>query len=276
MRRRSPIPLYHQIASDLERQITSNAIPPNTMLPPEKELAARYGVSLVTVRAAMRILTDQRLIERRPGKGTTVLERQARAVWELGWLNDLIASMVPSHIEILSMGRVAAPHWVARRFGIDAGAPVYHMDTVRYMNGAGDKPFMSTKIYHPRAIGRLLHKRDFESEAAQAQWVIGVVEEKCGLDVANVRQTMCARLADRDAARRLGIAAGEPLLEVTRDYFDKSGRLVQSGRSVYRSGQFEYVLNLSRSRPPGRDGFTRIAQWDDTSRTDFAQAPAFD
>ena len=273
MSNRSPIPLYHQVATDLEKQITSGAIPVNAMLPPERELASRYGVSLITVRAAMRVLMDQRLIDRRPGKGTTVLGRQARAVWELGWLNHLVASLVPSRLEILAMGLVTAPHWVSARFGLTTGTRVYQMDTVRYLRSAGDKPFMSTQIYHPRGIGRMLRKRDFESEVAQAQWVISVVEQKCKLDVTNVRQTMCAQLSRLESARRLGIKVGEPLLEVTRDYFDDSGRLVQTGRSLYRSDEFEYVLNLSRSRLPNRDGFNQILESGDEShgRLDRAQ-----
>jgi len=267
MPRRSPIPLYHQIATDLETQITSGAIATGAMLPPEKELSAHYGVSLVTIRAAMRILCDHGLIDRRPGKGTTVLERQAHAVWELGWLNDLIASMVPSRLEIISMGLVPAPHWVAARFGIEVGAQVHHMDTVRYMKMPVDKPFLTSKIYHPRAVGRMLQKRDFVDQAAQAQWVISVVEEKCKLNITNVRQTMCARLSSREVAHHLEIAVREPLLEVTRDYFDKAGRLVQTGRSLYRSGQFEYVLNLTRFSHGSREDLTQTTNSDRMQRT---------
>ena len=50
------------------------------------------------------------------------------------------------------------------------------------------------------------------------------------------------------------------VLEVTRDYFDGSGRLIQTGRSLYRSDRFEYVLNLSRSGQPGRDGFNELKE----------------
>jgi GntR family transcriptional regulator len=258
---RSPIPLYHQIATKLVAEITSGAIAPNTMLPSEKALAARFGVSLVTVRAAMRSLIDQRLIDRRPGKGTIVLEKQARAVWELGWLNDLIASVLPSRLEIVSMGPASAPPWVAERFGIEHGARVHHMDTIRHVKGDVDEPFLTTKIYHPRDLGALLRRRDFQSDAAQAQWVISIVEEKCGLSVTNVRQTMGAKLADANMSSRLKIAAGEPLLEVTRDYFDNTGRLVQTGRSLYRSDHFEYVLNLSRSGQPGRDNLNQLERF---------------
>ena len=255
---RSPIPLYHQIATTLEGEITSGAIAENSMLPSEKELAKSFGVSLVTVRAAMRSLSDQRLIDRRPGKGTIVLGTQARAVWELGWLNDLVASVTPSHLEIVSMGPTTAPSWVAQRFGVERGALVHQMDTIRFLRSEKDEPFLTTRIYHPRDIAASIHRRDFQSEAVQGQWVISIVEDKCGLRVTNVRQTMSAKLADEDIASRLQIDIGMPVLEVTRDYFDASGRLIQTGRSLYRSDRFEYVLNLSRSGQPGRDGFNEL------------------
>jgi len=263
---RSPIPLYHQIATTLEGEITSGAFDENSMLPSEKELARRFGVSLVTVRAAMRSLSDQRLVDRRPGKGTVVPGTQARAVWELGWLNELVVAVTSLHLKIISMGLTAAPSWVAQRFGIERGARVHQMDTIRYLRSEKDEPFLTTHIYRPRDIAASFQRRDFQSEAMQGQWVISVVEAKCGLRVSNVRQTMSAKLADADIASRLQIGVGVAVLEVTRDYFDRSGRLVQTGRSLYRSDRFEYVLNLSRSGQPGRDGFNELK--------DFSRATA--
>jgi GntR family transcriptional regulator len=255
---RSPIPLYHQIATALEAEITSGAIPERSMLPSEKELAKRFGVSLVTVRAAMRSLSDQQLIERRPGKGTIVLRSEARAVWELGWLNDLVASVTPSRLRILSMNSTPAPSWVAQRFGVERGSPVHEMDTIRYLQGEKDEPFLTTRIYHPRDIAASIRRSDFNSEAVHGQWVISIVEKKCGRRITNVRQTMSAKVADEDIASRLQIDVGTAVLEVIRDYFEGSGRLVQTGRSLYRSDRFEYVLNLSRSGQPGRDGFSEL------------------
>lgn len=263
---RSPIPLYHQIATTLEAEITSGDLAENSMLPSEKEIAKRFGVSLVTVRAAMRSLSDQGLIDRRPGKGTIVLGAHANAVWELGWLNDLVASVTPSHLEIISMGSTSAPAWVAQRFGIERGVRVHQMDTIRFLRGEKDEPFLTTRIYHPRDIAASIHRSDFQSEAVNGQWVISIVEQKCGLRVTNVRQTMSAKLADEDIASRLRIDVGMPVLEVTRDYFDGSGRLIQTGRSLYRSDRFEYVLNLSRSGQPGRDGFNELKDSRATAR----------
>lgn len=243
---RSPVPLYFQIASALETRIAGGELPPGTMLPSEKDLARHFGVSLITIRAAMRSLIDKGLIERRPGKGTVVLEKQARAIWELGWLNDLITSVLPSRLDVLEMGNVPAPEWVVARFGLGRDALVHHMLTVRRATQRMNEPFMTTEIYHPVDLGAVLRREDFESDSAQAKLVISIVEKKTGIRIVSVRQTMSVELADKQTSKLLAINAGQSLLVVTRDYFDPVGRLVQTGRSVYRTDHYEYVLSLSR------------------------------
>lgn len=243
---RSPIPLYFQIANQIETKIGSGEYPAGGFLPPERDLARQFGVSLITVRGAMKSLLDKGLIERLPGKGTLVLHREARAVWELGWLSELITSVLPSRLEIVSMGLSPSPAWVAARFGLQPRAQVHEMQTIRRAVQRADEPFMTTELYHPASIGTHLRRRDFESNAAQTKLVIMTVEEKCGVSIAGARQTMTAERADRKTARLLRIQPGHPLLVVTRDYFDTTGRLVQTGLSKYRTDHYEYVLNVSR------------------------------
>jgi len=244
---RSPVPLYFQIANQLEARMVSGEWVPGALLPSEKALASQYGVSLITVRGAMRMLADQGLISRLPGKGTVVREPNSGAVWELGWLSELISTVMPSRLELRSMGSVNASAWVAQRLGLVRGEPVHFMRTVRLAVQRDDEPFMTTDIYHPLAIGSLLRKSDFATRTAQSKLVIQTVEDRCGIKVAGVRQTMTAELANREDARLLGILTGHPLLVVTRDYFDANGRLLQTGRSRYRTDHYEYVLNVARS-----------------------------
>src|SRR5690606_30090334 len=91
--KRLPIPLYFQIANDLEQQIKSGALRPDDQLPNEKALAASYGVSLITVRGAMRVLIDKGAVARYPGKGTFVARRDAPShVWSIGSLDDLVST----------------------------------------------------------------------------------------------------------------------------------------------------------------------------------------
>ena len=67
-------PLYQQ-AADLIRREFIDGRPSGFRLPSELRLAELLGVSLITVRGALRELGDQGLLERRRGSGTYVVER---------------------------------------------------------------------------------------------------------------------------------------------------------------------------------------------------------
>jgi GntR family transcriptional repressor for pyruvate dehydrogenase complex len=61
-----------QVSDDLRQQILSGEISRGTKLPTEKQLCAAYGVSAITVRAALRSLATMNLIEVRHGIGSFV------------------------------------------------------------------------------------------------------------------------------------------------------------------------------------------------------------
>lgn len=72
-----------QVAELLKRRILSGAFAPGDKLPPEVTLAAELDVNRFTVREAMTQLEQLRLIERRPGAGTVVLDYSDHASLEV-------------------------------------------------------------------------------------------------------------------------------------------------------------------------------------------------
>jgi len=72
------LPLYSQLARAIEQKIESNVYPPGSRLPTENELAKEYGVSVITVRGALKVLIEKDRVERFSGKGTFVLEKPMR------------------------------------------------------------------------------------------------------------------------------------------------------------------------------------------------------
>src|SRR5262245_8589457 len=73
-------PLYLQVCELLTRRIADGAWKPNTTLPNEMELAREMGVSTGTVRKALEKLEADRLVVRRQGRGTFVLDQAAPEV----------------------------------------------------------------------------------------------------------------------------------------------------------------------------------------------------
>ncbi len=66
----SPIPAYHQIASDLIERIAKGEWTVGDRFPPETELVQEYEVSRVTMRQALAELEQRGIIERQRGRGS--------------------------------------------------------------------------------------------------------------------------------------------------------------------------------------------------------------
>ena len=64
-------PKYLTIHSDLRERIMSGQWSPGHPLPAQRELASEFGVSIMTVRQALQLLTDDGLIDTRHGSGRT-------------------------------------------------------------------------------------------------------------------------------------------------------------------------------------------------------------
>ncbi len=61
-----------ELASELENDIVSGALPVGAKLPSERQLAERFGVSRPVVRESLRTLVERRLVEIHPGRGAFV------------------------------------------------------------------------------------------------------------------------------------------------------------------------------------------------------------
>lgn len=67
---------YVQLANALRAAISEGKYQSTNRLPTEQQLMQQFGVSRQTVRNALEILTKERLIQRRQGSGTVILEQK--------------------------------------------------------------------------------------------------------------------------------------------------------------------------------------------------------
>lgn len=66
---------YLQLADILRQRIADGTYRPGAKIPPLLDLQAEFGLSSMTVRRGVRVLADEGLLIRVPGRGTFVARR---------------------------------------------------------------------------------------------------------------------------------------------------------------------------------------------------------
>src|SRR3954453_20612313 len=103
-------PLYRQLAAILRAPIVDGTYPVGTELPKEAEIADRFGISLITVRQALRELESDGLIRKRAAKPAVVAARSPAPKLSSAFRNfaDIAAYTKDARLEIASYRREAA------------------------------------------------------------------------------------------------------------------------------------------------------------------------
>lgn len=144
-------PKYLSIHGDLRERIMSGRWSPGHPLPPQRELAGEFGVSIMTVRQALQLLTDDGLIDTRHGSGTYVAAHYAYDLPNLrSFASDLAAQGAQITTRLLEEGVVSPPEHVAARLG-DPG-DVLRLRRLRLVSG---RPLIVQTSYLPvRCVGQ--------------------------------------------------------------------------------------------------------------------------
>ncbi|NPU13453.1 GntR family transcriptional regulator [Bradyrhizobium sp. 83012] len=237
-RRRRDIPLHHQVFLVLQDEIAERRYAPGEVLPAEADLAALFGVSRVTVRAALDTLDELGLIERRQGIGTFVRELSKPEpltvpMMDLAARNREIVRTTRAHV--VEFEFKPAPRHVREHFQAEADDLFQRAVRIRYMN---DWPIMQVTTYIPEVIGRQFGPEDMEGGSLYA------ILQRFGITFGSGEQIVTAAAADPIVAARLNVAIGAPLLKVVRIHFDSAGQPIQHFELLAPPATYELRMPL--------------------------------
>ncbi|GAA2566722.1 MULTISPECIES: GntR family transcriptional regulator [Streptomyces] len=233
--RSSPVPLYFQLAQQLEAAIEHGALTPGSLLGNEIELAARLGLSRPTVRQAIQSLVDKGLLVRRRGVGTQVVHSKVRRPLELSSLyDDLEAAGQRPATKVLVNTVVPATTEVAAALGVAEGSDVHRVERLRLTHG---EPMAYMCNFLPSGLLEL------DTGQLEATGLYRLMRA-AGITLHSARQTIGARAATTDEAERLGEGEGAPLLTMERTTFDDTGRAVEFGTHTYRPSRYSFEFQL--------------------------------
>jgi DNA-binding GntR family transcriptional regulator len=233
--RRSPIPLYFQLAEQLEAAILTGTLVPGSRLENEVQLADRCGLSRPTVRQAIQHLVDKGLLVRKRGVGTQVVRAQVRRPIELTSLyDDLAAAGRSPRTKVLDLTTVPADDDIAKDLGLTPGTDVIRLRRLRL---TGSEPLALLTNHLPTDVVELTAER-LEAHGLYETLRAG------GVNLRIADQTIGARGATTAEAALLDERRGVPLLTMTRTAFDDKGRAIEYGTHVYRASRYTFTLTL--------------------------------
>jgi GntR family transcriptional regulator len=236
-RRRTPIPLYGQVADALKREIHDRGLRPGDFLSTEEALEGRFGVSRATIRRALEELVAEGLIERIPSKGTYVARRPVEVRLPLlRSFTETIADlgMTPS-ARVLDVTVVAAPDDVGVTLDLDEGASVIRVERLRYADG---EPLMYLVDYLPESLGI-----GVDADFAGSLYALLAAH---GCVVAYAEHVIVADGAAPELARAFGVDAGHPVLRMHCTSYDAEGRPLLHEEVWCRSERYRYAIRLAR------------------------------
>jgi GntR family transcriptional regulator len=227
---------YAQIADIFRQRIARGIWTQGFRLPANEDLAAEFGVSRVTIRQAVDLLSRDGVIEAQQGRGTFVTgsvrhDRWLKVETTLSDLAEMYRDTSPEIINI-SESRSDAPLFP------DDGKPAERYVFMRRLHSRQKQPYCVISIYLDEKIFRRYPKR-FRNET-----VIPILSDLKDPAIASARQTLTIATADIETARLLRIPLNSPVAEVRRVFTTKDRTVIYLGEVTYRGDFVRIDMDL--------------------------------
>jgi GntR family transcriptional regulator len=231
-----PVPLHHQVYLDLVSALDSNEWRSGDRLPPERELARRYGCSLITVRRALSELAREQRIERTRGRGTFVLHPRLDLNFggNRGFADEMLTRGLDPATRLIAARPESAGEAVAAALDLELGSPTLYLERLRL---AGGEPLLLEQVHLPAERFPGLLASDLEHNS-----LYDLLVERYGTRIVRAREALEPVLLRTREAGLLDQAPGKPALLVEGIAYDADGRPIEFARSYVRGDRTRYYV----------------------------------
>jgi GntR family transcriptional regulator len=237
-------PLAAQLRDRIWALIQEEHYRTGEQLPSEQTLAARFGVSRATLREALKILEEERLILCRHGVGRFVASGPS------GVLSDAITNLksvtemardlaIPVSTQVVSLREELPDSVVRTRLSLEAGLAVVVLERVRLAQG---QPVIYSIDTFPRniVVGEL-RAEEFAGS------LLSVMEGRWNTTLAYSKAVISAVLMDAGLSQRIGVPDCMPWILLEQINYDAQDHPVLYSRDYHRGDKFQFHV-LRRRR----------------------------
>ena len=235
------MPLFRAVKRSLLRAIEDGVVAPGDALPSEAELSAGFGVSVGTLRRAVDDLVADHILVRRQGRGTFVATHTSdRFLFQFFHVERSDGLREAPAVELLSFERTRLDDDAATALAMKAGEPALQIENRLRLQG---RPVVHDRLVLPAALFRGLTEKRWRERPST---IYHLYQTEFGITVVRAHERLRAVGADRNTARVLGVALGQPMLQVRRVALGLGGQPVEWRISTVATAQHDYVNLLSR------------------------------
>jgi len=231
--------LTDQTVLAIQEAIRLGKFPPGSQLPPEMELLQMMGISRTTLREALRILEEQRLIRKIRGRGTFVMERAIiKDMSQNFGITEMIsqAGYTPGTRDFKIFSDRASKA-LAEKLSIPENASTVVIERVRT---ASDTPIVWTRDILPREyLGNWMPTNEN---------LKGISLYECLERYANIRildgvASFSPVQASREIAEKLSIPRNTLLLLIEQVDHDPNQRPVLYSAEYHLTDKFNFIIH---------------------------------
>jgi GntR family transcriptional regulator len=234
----NPIPLYYQIAAQLQNAIDIGTYGPGDSIPSELEISDFLNVSRPTVRQAIQQLAVKGLVVRRRGIGTIVAQQRIHRPASLSSLYEALEatgrrpSTHTSRLEVLPVLQD-----VASLLEVEIGSNVIVIERLRSAEGL---ILALLENYIPLSV-----LSEFPTKAQlDTQGLYALMRSK-GIRFHSASQEIGARPISSREAKLLQTPRSDTVLTMDRVARDVDGRAVEFGHHVYLARHYSFDMTLA-------------------------------
>lgn len=223
--------LYLEVAEKIKEDIFSGKYPVGTMLPTETEFEELFDVSKITVRKAIELLAADEYVEKKSGKGTTVLSERPynKLSKAISFTQILENSDLSVEKVVLSVNRVKLKE-------SDPAYEYFGSEAVCFerMYLLGDKPYIYFKHFLPIGLKRVT-KKVLEKESLYR------ILYQNGLDIERFRDDFIAIPLNSEQQQLLQTEETLALKRIRKSY-DYEEQVVEYSEALYNTNNHAYQI----------------------------------
>lgn len=236
--REYPQKLYYQLCEIIKKKIEDKEWDIGFQIPTEEELCKMYGVSRVTVRAAISELVREGYLFRQQGKGTFVRKQISDELLMLASFRELMlepgipfSTEVLAHTTMMPVGNIS---------NLLNSPPDKHVIYIKRSTVVENKPIIMQEVYIPLQICPVLLEEDVVHNS-----LFGLFK-KYKIDITRIRNYFGVTYLSPEEADLFGLAEGSPTLLLNQLFFSGETPIMYT-RSIKRSDSFGFAIEFKKS-----------------------------